>query len=66
MTRIAWFLPLLGACAAGGEATPTDGTTEPELVEFGTVDWRRDFPAALEEARERGRDVLLVFQEVPG
>lgn len=36
---------------------------EPEL---GQVRWRRDYDAARAEARERGRPLFVLFQEVPG
>ena len=39
-------------------------TSQPE--ELGRVSWRRDFDAALAEAREASKPVLLLFQEVPG
>ena len=35
-------------------------------VELGQVRWRRDFDAALAEARRDDKPVLLLFQEVPG
>jgi hypothetical protein len=35
-------------------------------VELGTIDWRRDFDAALEEAREKEKPLFVLFQEVPG
>ena len=35
-------------------------------VEFGTVDWLRDFEAARREATAEQRDLLMLFQEVPG
>lgn len=35
-------------------------------VELGQVRWRRDFDAALAEAKKADKPVLLLFQEVPG
>ena len=35
-------------------------------VELGSIDWRRGFDAALEEAQEKEKPLLLLFQEVPG
>ena len=35
-------------------------------VEFGTIDWLRDFEAARREATAEQRDLLMLFQEVPG
>ncbi|GAA5481255.1 VPGUxxT family thioredoxin-like (seleno)protein, type 2 [Haloferula sargassicola] len=47
----------LVACTAPAETT---------AVETGKVDWRRDFDAALADARDSGKPVFLLFQEVPG
>ena len=35
-------------------------------VEFGTIDWQRDFDAARRTATKQDRDLLMLFQEVPG
>jgi hypothetical protein len=35
-------------------------------VELGRVAWRRDHDAAFAAAKESGKPVLLLFQEVPG
>jgi len=35
-------------------------------VEVGEVDWGRDYEAALAKAKESGKPVLILFQEVPG
>lgn len=37
-----------------------------EHPELGAVPWRRDFSAAMTEAKERDLPVLLLFQEIPG
>nr|WP_302621168.1 thioredoxin family protein [Tsukamurella pulmonis] len=37
-----------------------------EHAELGDVRWRRDFDAAMSEAKERNLPVLLLFQEIPG
>ena len=34
--------------------------------EVGTVDWKRDFDAALTESGSTGKPVFAFFQEVPG
>ena len=41
-----------------------DRIEQPE--ELGQVRWRRDFDAALLEAQETDKPVLILFQEVPG
>lgn len=35
-------------------------------VELGTVNWQRDYPAALELAKKSDKPIFLLFQEVPG
>ncbi len=35
-------------------------------TEFGTIDWQRDYAAATKKARQTGKPLLLLFQEVPG
>lgn len=35
-------------------------------VEFGEVDWRRDWDEAAAAAQATGRPIALLFQEVPG
>lgn len=35
-------------------------------VELGGVKWERDLDRALESAEATGRDVFVLFQEVPG
>lgn len=35
-------------------------------VELGSIDWRRGFDVALQEAREKEKPLLVLFQEVPG
>jgi len=37
-----------------------------EHIELGTVNWGRDYPAALKESTASGKPVLILFQEVPG
>jgi hypothetical protein len=49
---------LLLACAGGAIAQ-----TAPE---WGAITWQRDFATAQAAARETGKPVLLLFQEVPG
>ncbi|MBK8978656.1 MAG: hypothetical protein IPM29_22390 [Planctomycetes bacterium] len=58
--------PLLGSLALGAACAQSPPEPLPAPIEFGTIDWRRDFDAARTEARQAGRDLLVVFQEVPG
>lgn len=52
----------LGACAVGTrEAAPEEGP-----IELGRVAWERHFDAACSRAGREGRDLLMLFQEVPG
>lgn len=44
---------------------PASGRVE-QAVELGQVRWRRDFDAALTEAKAAEKPVLILFQEVPG
>ena len=44
---------------------PVQGAVD-QPVELGQVRWRRDFDAALAEAKAADKPVLLLFQEVPG
>ena len=60
MTRITvtiTIMTLLIAAAAIAQKTP---------VELGDVRWERDLDVAVERARTTGRDVFVLFQEVPG
>lgn len=41
------------------------GETQPP-VELGKIQWLRDFDAGMARAKEEGKPVLLLFQEVPG
>ncbi len=34
--------------------------------ELGAVDWLRDYDAAVEQSKQNGKDILILFQEVPG
>ena len=68
MTHMKLTLPLLAAgllaaCAQTGSSAVQAGD---QPVELGLVHWERDFELATARAREESRDVLLVFQEVPG
>ena len=60
----AYFLGagLLAACAQTG--TLAEVAENP--VELGLVDWERDYSVATARARTEDRDLLLLFQEVPG
>ncbi|MCR9248469.1 MAG: thioredoxin family protein [bacterium] len=35
-------------------------------VEFGKIDWQRDYAAAKAASERSGKPLLLLFQEVPG
>ncbi len=35
-------------------------------VELGTVSWQRDLKQGIAKAKKTGRDIFLLFQEVPG
>ncbi len=35
-------------------------------VELGTVSWQRDLNKGIARAKKTGRDIFLLFQEVPG
>ncbi|MEC9372619.1 MAG: thioredoxin family protein, partial [Planctomycetota bacterium] len=52
---------MLGA-SSGAVAGPTEGA-HPEL---GAIEWMRDFDAAQAAARQSGRPMLVLFDEVPG
>lgn len=58
-------LPLVLAAAAALPAQETLPGTEP-LVEFGRIDWLRDFDTARRTAAAQDLDLLMLFQEVPG
>lgn len=70
------FVALLAMSMPQAEQTPAPRTEPTPLkpvqgrveqpVELGQVKWRRDFEAGLAEAKETGKPVLLLFQEVPG
>lgn len=53
---------LVAACAQTEVATEV----EEAPVELGLVDWERDYSVATARARTEDRDLLLLFQEVPG
>jgi hypothetical protein len=55
---------LLGAGGLTGHASTLSSPSNP--VELGRVKWHRDFEAAARQARETGKPILLLFQEVPG
>ena len=40
--------------------------SDPTPVELGSIAWLRDFDAAATRAQAENRDLLLLFQEVPG
>ncbi len=46
--------------------TVAETVTSNKHVELGTVNWLRDYDAALAAANKSGKNVLILFQEVPG
>ena len=38
----------------------------PEAVEWGKVEWRRDLEEGIAAAKDSGKPLFLLFQEVPG
>ena len=66
-----WAFAASVAVAAGVQAPAAPSPTGQQApaanpVEVGTVEWGRDFQAALAESRDSGKPVLAFFQEVPG
>lgn len=51
-------MPLLAWCAALLQ--------NPSPIEFGRVRWEREFDAAATRARDSGKPLFVLFQEVPG
>ncbi len=80
--KTAWRLGLAGFVAGGvlavlvnaGNAGTVDTRDDMETppvqidgpVELGRVAWLRDFGAGRAQARQTGKPILLLFQEVPG
>ncbi|MEO0444662.1 MAG: VPGUxxT family thioredoxin-like (seleno)protein, type 2 [Verrucomicrobiota bacterium] len=58
--RHALFLGALAMLTSACQGEPS------QPVETGTVTWKRDLGEALGEAKESGKPVFLLFQEVPG
>ncbi len=56
----------LAAWPLGAAATKARGTAADAPVEIGRVAWLRDLDEGLARAKEAGKPVLLLFQEVPG
>ncbi len=61
----------LSLCFAVGAATSAVGFVRDEggdgrIPELGEVDWLRDWDAAVAAAKESGKPIALLFQEVPG
>lgn len=50
----------------GPRAFAGRGGHGPDAVEWGRVDWLRDYDEAVRVARESGKPIFLLFQEVPG
>ncbi|MEM9378324.1 MAG: hypothetical protein AAGB93_00145 [Planctomycetota bacterium] len=65
------LLTLTGVAAAAAALasvfTPgSPGTDDEAPRELGAVDWGRKLEPALASAKESGKPVLLLFQEIPG
>lgn len=58
-------VPTLPIHSEPAKLTPISDRVE-QPVELGQVRWRRDFDQGLAEAKDSGKPVLLLFQEVPG
>ena len=54
-------LAALAACAG-----PPQAESARAPVELGLVAWERDHSQAVRRAEAQGRDLLMLFQEVPG
>lgn len=52
--------------AAALAANPSTGADDDAPRELGAVDWGRKLEPALASAKESGKPVLLLFQEIPG
>ncbi len=63
-----FLLAVLAAASSLGASRSIEGGGEAprQARELGQVSWQRDFDAALAEAREAGKPVFVLFQEVPG
>jgi len=58
---------LLGPGSLAGHASSPPSLSSPSNpVELGRVKWHRDFDDAAKRARQTGKPILLLFQEVPG
>lgn len=57
MKALLYFATVLLSFQAHAAANP---------VEVGEVEWGRDYEQALEKAKESGKPIFLLFQEVPG
>ena len=60
------FLAALGCSSTTDHATTEASATVENPVELGRVRWERDHAEAVARARREDRDVLMLFQEVPG
>ena len=56
----------LGACAASETGAGPRQAASDAPVELGHVAWERDYETARVRAGSQGRDLLMLFQEVPG
>lgn len=45
---------------------PIAGAQAENPVELGAVKWERDLDRALARSKSTGRDIFVLFQEVPG
>ena len=56
---------LVSACGAAAEGGPASKPA-PRPVEWGKIDWLRDWDVAAEVARKHNKPVMALFDEVPG
>ncbi len=65
MTRICLPLVMFAACFtfSAAIANADDPTRQ---IEMGNVNWNRDFETARKIARQTGKPLLVLFQEIPG
>lgn len=52
-----WLGCVAALCLSAAEVRP---------IELGRVPWLRDYDAAIKQAKDSGKPILVLFQEVPG
>lgn len=60
-----WITLPLWSCSQTSPVATTDQVMNGP-IELGKVQWLRDYEQALEQSRETGKPVFILFQEVPG